>query len=53
MARRGGLTRESIAGSSGEIVTITCNPARNGTQHLGWVNTITYADGRKYELSGR
>jgi hypothetical protein len=53
MARRGGLTRESIAGSPGEIVTIVFNPARNGTQHLGWVTTITYADGRRYELSGR
>jgi hypothetical protein len=53
MARRGGLTRESIAGGAGEIVTITVNPARNGTQHLGWVKTITYADGKRYELSGR
>ena len=53
MARRGGLTRESISGKTGEIVTIECNPARDGTKHLGWVNTITYADGRKYELSGR
>jgi hypothetical protein len=53
MARRGGLTRESIAGSSGEVVTVECNPARNGTDHLGWVKTITYADGRRYELSGR
>jgi hypothetical protein len=53
MARRGGLTRESISGKPGEVVTIECNPARDGTQHLGWVNTITYADGRKYELSGR
>jgi len=53
MARRGGLTRESIAGSAGEVVTIVCNPARDGTQHLGWLKNITYADGRKYELSGR
>ena len=53
MARRGGLTRESIAGMPGEVVTVTCNPARDGTKHLGWVKTITYADGRRYELSGR
>jgi hypothetical protein len=53
MARRAGLTRESIAGHSGEIVTIEANPARDGTKHLGWVNTITYADGKKHELSGR
>ena len=53
MARRAGLTRESIGGHSGEVVTIEANPARDGTQHLGWVNTITYADGKKHELSGR
>jgi hypothetical protein len=53
MARKGGLTRESIAGQPGEILTIECNPARDGTKHLGWVKNITYADGRKYELSGR
>jgi hypothetical protein len=53
MARRAGLTRESIAGHTGEVVTIEANPARDGTKHLGWVNTITYADGKKHELSGR
>jgi hypothetical protein len=53
MARRAGLTRESIAGHTGEMVTIEANPARDGTKHLGWVNTITYADGKKHELSGR
>jgi hypothetical protein len=53
MARRAGLTRESIAGHTGETVTIEANPARDGTKHLGWVNTITYADGKKHELSGR
>ena len=53
MARRAGLTRESIGGHAGEVVTIEANPARDGTQHLGWVNTITYADGKKHELSGR
>jgi len=53
MARRGGLTRESIAGEPGEVLSIECNPARDGTKHLGWVKNITYADGRKYELSGR
>ena len=53
MARRAGLTRESIGGHTGEVVTIEANPARDGTKHLGWVNTITYADGKKHELSGR
>ena len=53
MARRAGLTRESIAGHTGETVTIQANPARDGTKHLGWVNTITYADGKKHVLCGR
>jgi hypothetical protein len=53
MARRAGLTKESISGKVGEVVTIDCIPARDGTKHLGWVNTITYADGHKIELSRR
>ena len=47
-----GSTRETIAGQPGEILSIECNPARDGTKHLGWVKTITFADGRRYELSG-
>ena len=53
MARRAGLTRESISGKPGEVVTIACNPARDGTKHLGWISTITYADGHSYTLSAR
>ena len=53
MARRAGLTKETITGKPGEVVTIDCIPARDGTKHLGWVNTITYADGHKIELSRR
>jgi len=53
MARRAGLTKENITGKSGEVVTIECIPARDGTKRLGWVNTITYADGHKIELSRR
>ena len=53
MARRAGLTKDSIGGKVGEVVTIECIPARDGTKHLGWVNTITYADGHKIELSRR
>jgi hypothetical protein len=51
MARRAGLTKESITGKPGEVVTIDIAPARDGTKHLGWVSTITYGDGHKYELS--
>jgi len=53
MARRAGLTKETITGKPGEVVTIECIPARDGTKRLGWVNTITYADGHKIELSRR
>lgn len=53
MARRAGLTKESISGKSGEVLTIEAIPARDGTKHLGWVSTITYADGHKFELSRR
>ena len=42
-----------LPGKAGEVVTIDCIPARDGTKHLGWVNTITYADGHKIELSRR
>jgi len=53
MARRAGLTKENITGKPGEVLTLDILPARDGTKHLGWVSTITYADGRKYELSRR
>jgi hypothetical protein len=52
-ARRAGLTKENISGKPGEVVTIDCIIARDGTKHLGWVNVITYADGHKFQLSNR
>lgn len=51
MARRAGLSRDSIGGKIGEVVTVELMPARDGTKHLGWVTKITYADGHFYQLA--
>jgi len=53
MMRRAGLSKESIVGKPGETVTIDMIPARDGTQHLGWISKITYADGHFYQLAGQ
>ncbi len=50
MMRKAGLTKESLMGKPGEVVTIRAFPARDGTQHLGWIVRITYADGHYYRL---
>jgi len=52
MMRKAGLSKESVLGQPGEIVTVVANPARDGTKRLGWVLKITYADGRNYQLGG-
>jgi hypothetical protein len=49
MLRKADITRESLQGAPGEIVTITIHPAFSG-RPLGWVSRITYADGRYYAL---
>ena len=48
--RRVGLSKESIIGQVGEIVTVTILPPRDGTQHLGYIERITYSDGHFYQL---
>jgi uncharacterized protein DUF6152 len=53
MMRRAGLTRETLQGKAGEVVTIAAVPARDGTKHLGWINKITYADGHTMALNGQ
>jgi Family of unknown function (DUF6152) len=53
MMRRAGLTKETLQGKPGEVVTIDAVPARNGTQHLGWINKITYADGHSISPTGQ
>ena len=52
MMRKAGLSKESVLGQPGEIVTVVANPAWDGTKRLGWVLKITYADGRNYQLGG-
>ena len=53
MMRRAGVTRESLQGKPGEVVTIAAVPARDGTRRLGWINKITYADGHTIALTGQ
>ena len=44
MMRRAGLTKETLQGQPGEVVTITAIAARDETKKLGWISKITYAD---------
>jgi hypothetical protein len=48
--RRAGLTKELIMGKPGEVVTVTILPARDGSQHLGYIERITYQDGHFNQL---
>ncbi len=49
MLRKAGLTKETLFGKPGELVTIVANPARNGKK-LGWIVRMTYSDGHYYRL---
>jgi hypothetical protein len=51
MMRRAGLSRDTIAGKPGEVVTVTGIGARDGTKHLAWISKITYADGHAVMLA--
>ena len=51
MMRRANLTKDDVAGKSGDIVTITANPARDGRKNA-WILRITYPDGHYYQLAG-
>jgi hypothetical protein len=53
MLRKAGLSKDTVAGKPGEIVTITANPAKDGTKHLAWIGKITYADGHYHQLAGQ
>jgi hypothetical protein len=44
MARKAGITKESLL-AAGQIVKITAYPARDGTQHLGFLIRVDYPDG--------
>ena len=45
-----GLTKELLMGKLGEVVTISILPARDGTQHIGYIERITYQDGHFNQL---
>ena len=53
MMRRAGLTKDSVMGKPGEVVTANIAPARDGTKNLAWVSKITYADGRFHQFAGQ
>jgi uncharacterized protein DUF6152 len=44
MARKAGITKESLL-AVGQTVKITAYPARDGTQHLGFLIRVDYPDG--------
>jgi uncharacterized protein DUF6152 len=50
MMRRAGLTKETLQGQPGEVVTINAIAARDETKKLGWISKITYADGHHVQL---
>jgi hypothetical protein len=50
MMRRAGLTKESLQGQPGEVVTINAIAARDETKKLGWISKITYTDGHHVQL---
>jgi hypothetical protein len=52
MMRRSKITKASLSGKPGEMVTVNAVPARDGTKNLGWINKITYADGHVVQLAG-
>lgn len=52
MLRKAGLSRESISGKAGDVVTVTGNPGRVGGRPTAWIHRITYPDGRYYQLAG-
>lgn len=50
MMRKAGLSKAILEGQ-GETVTIYAFPARDGTPHLGFIQKITYPDGRFYQFT--
>jgi uncharacterized protein DUF6152 len=52
MMRKAGLSKESLLGQPGEVVTVTANPGRDAAKRLAWILKINYADGRNYQLGG-
>jgi hypothetical protein len=50
MARKAGITKESLL-AKGQIVKITAYPARDGTEHLGFLIRVDYPDGHFVSVS--
>jgi hypothetical protein len=50
MMRKAGLTKQLLIGDGQEVV-VTLHPARNGTEHLGYILSLKYKDGRTYQFS--
>ena len=48
--RAAGLTKELLTGKFGEVVTVSILPARDGSQHIGYIERITYQDGHFNQL---
>ena len=49
LMRKAGITKETLGGKPGEIVTVAAHPALNG-RRMAWLARITYADGHYYAL---
>jgi hypothetical protein len=50
MARKAGLSKSMLTGK-GETITALLHPARDGSQHLGYLIKLTYPDGRVYQFA--
>jgi hypothetical protein len=50
MARKAGLSKTQLEGH-GETVTVVAFPARDGTQHLGFMTKLTFPDGHFFQFA--
>jgi len=49
MLRKAGIKKQMLM--TGETVTMDVCPARNGTEHLGFILNIQFPDGRRFQFS--
>jgi hypothetical protein len=49
--RKAGITKALLMADGAEV-KVTAIVARDGTPNLGWIYTIDYPDGHRYQLSG-
>ena len=49
MLRKAGIKKQMLM--TGETVTMDICPARNGTEHLGFILNIQFPDGRRFQFS--